>query len=105
MAGGGYAKGGEACPYHWQYKSTSEIPVGQGWSRRQDRDSGRSEYLRVDDMMYGMRWDIEKNDPFDRQANEDIDCMMKMMIDPKNDHEYSLKNRWRKMICLSMMKR
>ena len=35
---------------------------------------------------------VDENDPFDRQANDDIDCMLRMMIDPKKyDPEDSLK--------------
>ena len=35
---------------------------------------------------------VDENDPFDKQANDDIDCMMRMMIDPKKyDPEDSLK--------------
>ena len=65
-------------------------------------DYGRSEYLMVD-MMYGTGWDIEKNDTFDRQTNDDIDCMMRMMIDPKKyDPEDSLRMEENNM---SMMKK
>ena len=53
-------------------------------------DYGRSRNLRVDE-----------NDPFDRLANDDIDCIMRMIIDPnKYDPEDSLE-----IICLSMMKK
>ena len=43
---------------------------------------GRSEYLMVGSM-YGRGEDIKKNDTFDKEANYELDCLMRLIATNK----------------------
>ena len=63
----------------YQHNKSQEVKDGPEGRTEMD---GKSEYLMVDSM-YGRGEDIKKNDTFDKEANYEIDCLMRL-IAPKN---------------------